>query len=538
MTPRRLAIAAACAVAALLAYAYASPYGTSNQQTYLLEPLARAFPTLYRRDWFVTQVHHYNDVFTWVTAPLYALDARGVVAFAIVQLVAMTATYLLVFGVVATVGDRARLAICVALAGLLALGGGRAMGGSYLFAGYLQPSSFAVIGWLVALLAWVRDRPLAAGLALAAGGAFHLNYVVLGIGVFGAAELACSGGRVNGRRLAALLAPSLVVLALYVPQMIASSRSDEPDLALRALVKFEFARHFDPHLVRRWMYQLAAFAVVAWSLAPAERSARLDRLLRFAIVATAACVAAVLVASIALPVTRLFACRIAPIALLASEIVALVGVVAIAGGAPAPSPRRLGVLAVALVVIVRQVFRFQPDFAPMLMVAFAGGALAAVLRRRWIVAALAGVLLALAINARRAELADPPAFDDYESGVVRWARTASAVDAVFLVPPYLGEFRLLARRAVVVDTKSPPMYMDEVVAWYRRVCAIVDANETEMATFDDADTRWDALPADRFAAIARRFDADFVLLDKARSKARLAAPIAFEDDGYVVYRAR
>jgi len=43
------------AVAAALTVAFAQPYGTLNQATYLLDPLHRAMPELFRRDWFVAE---------------------------------------------------------------------------------------------------------------------------------------------------------------------------------------------------------------------------------------------------------------------------------------------------------------------------------------------------------------------------------------------------------------------------------------------------------------------------------------------------
>jgi hypothetical protein len=124
-------------------------------------------------------------------------------------------------------------------------------------------------------------------------------------------------------------------------------------------------------------------------------------------------------------------------------------------------------------------------------------------------------------------------FGPNDPGVLHWAHAESPLDSTFLVPPYYGEFRLLARRAVVVDDKSPPMYSDELVAWYRRLCASVDA--PALKSVQEASRRWDALPADRLVAIARQFNADYVVLEKARSAARLAMPVAYEDSGAIVY---
>ncbi|HSD90780.1 MAG TPA: hypothetical protein VLB44_24815, partial [Kofleriaceae bacterium] len=151
MTPttRRVLVAAGVvAVGVAFALAYGSTFGTKNQQTYLLDVLVRAFPDLYRNDWFVTQNHHYHAAFAYVTAPLYSLDPDGACAFGVAQIVVMVATFAAIYTLVAAVTVRARLIVFIGIVGLLAVGGNRSLGGGYLYAGYLQPSTLATLGWL------------------------------------------------------------------------------------------------------------------------------------------------------------------------------------------------------------------------------------------------------------------------------------------------------------------------------------------------------------------------------------------------------
>ncbi|HEY5952573.1 MAG TPA: hypothetical protein VIV40_44040, partial [Kofleriaceae bacterium] len=68
------------AVGLLLALAFAAPYATQNQATYLLDPMARAMPELFRRDWFVTDTPPYLPVFGWLAQWLYVIDPAGPVA--------------------------------------------------------------------------------------------------------------------------------------------------------------------------------------------------------------------------------------------------------------------------------------------------------------------------------------------------------------------------------------------------------------------------------------------------------------------------
>src|SRR5207302_1884183 len=100
-----------------------------------------------------------------------------------------------------------------------------------------------------------------------------------------------------------------------------------------------------------------------------------------------------------------------------------------------------------------------------------------------------------AIETRSDELTDPPLFSAECGGpdceLFDWVARATSVDAVFLVPPYHGWFRLIARRAVVADSQSPPLVPDELVAWYRRLCDMVGA--ADVRTHELLETRWDAL---------------------------------------------
>jgi hypothetical protein len=56
-------------------------------------------------------------------------------------------------------------------------------------------------------------------------------------------------------------------------------------------------------------------------------------------------------------------------------------------------------------------------------------------------------------------------------GIERWAREHSPRDAIFVVPPFLGRFRIGAERAIVVDFKGMPFSDDAQREWYERLRA-------------------------------------------------------------------
>ena len=534
---RALVIACIVAVGVAFALAYGEGFGAKNQQTYLVDGLVRAFPDLYRADWFVTQNHHYHVAFAYLTAPLFAIDPDGAIALGIAQLVTMVATFVAIYFLIAAVTQRGRLIVFAGIVGLLALGGNRALGGSYLYAGYLQPSSFAVLGWLVAMNAWLRDRPLAAGVALAAGAAFHLNYAVLGIGMFALCELAATR-RFDARRLAMLLAPSLVVLAVFLPTLIASSRAADDQAALDVLVQFAFPGHFKPHRLRNDLASLGGWLLIALAMRPAaHRADSPARMFWFATVVMSSCIVAAVMIAIPplLTLTRLFVWRVAPIGILAAQILLFVGVREIARGErPRPTGRQLAVVLAGATAIVYNAFtRRSADYPEVITCTLLASAAAIAARREQIASVACAALCAFALWSGRVRLVSPAMFGTVELGATKWARTASPPDAVFLVPPYYGEFRLLARRAVVVDDKSPPMYMNELLAWHQRLSAAVGARS--LVSLDEGRRRYDALPADRLIEIARQFHASYVVIDRTRTNTRLPAPVAFEDISHVVF---
>ena len=511
MTTRKaLVITCVIAVGVVFALAYGNVFGTRNQLTYLLDGLVRAQPDLYHNDWFVTQNHHYHVAFAYLTAPLFALDPDGAVAFGIAQLVAMVATFAAVYGLVAAATERGRLIVFVGIVGLLALGGDHALGGTYLYAGYLQPSALATIGWLIAINAWVRDRLLIAGIALALGGVFHLNYALLG--------------------------PSLLVLIVFLPMLVASSKTSNGKLAMDVLVQFEFPGHFKPSRVRLELFSLIGWQLIAMSVITVSDRSR-DRLTWFALVTTTTVIVAAVIVQIGplLSVTRLFAWRIAPFGILAAQIQLFVATREIARRErPRPRGWQLVVLVIGAALVVYNAFTRPrepyPEVVTCLMLATA---IAIAVRRELIANVVCGALCAFALWSERDHVVAPVLFESSEPGVTKWARSETSPDAVFLIPPYYGDFRLLSRRAIVIDDKSPPMYLDELVTWYQRLCSAVDAKTLD--SLGDGWERWNKLSPERLLAVAGHFHATYVVLDKAQNLSRLAAPIAYEDELDVVY---
>lgn len=524
------------AIGFLIAHSCGYLFGVANQVTYFVAPLARAHPELYRHDWFAGTTA-YHRLFSIAAGWLFCVDDRGAVGCAIVHAAVMTVLIAGVFVTVTGATKRSAFAVFAIVAAWLTINGDRSMAGSYLWSGYLQPSLIATAGWVFALAAYARGRMWLAGLALAAGGLFHANFLVLGIGMFTLAELV-----VGGRRLIGLLVPQLVALAILAPDLVTSSRGTSPELALWILEKFHAPGHYDPWIVAHSLVLLARWVALALVVAPLAESDGARRLVAFGWIAGALCALAVPVLMVPAfaGLTRLYVWRLAPFAQLAAMVV-----IAIAAVATIEDPTRwrelprwrlfaaLG-LAAWLVCATPSAYRAFGGWVLAVSAAAIAIAIVAPNLSRWLPILVAVTSLALVLRPRWDVIRHPRiavASAGFETDdLFDWARTTTPVDAVFLTPPSLGRFRLMARRAVVVDLKSPPLVPDELVEWYRRLCVVTG----DPVLYDDpqANLLWNTAPKDVLLARAKALGADYLVLDRRAE----TTDTVYASSQYAVYR--
>jgi len=392
------------------------------------------------------------------------------------------------------------------------------------------------VGWVIALAAYVRGRPLVTGIALAAGGLFHANFLVLGIGMFAVAELIANGGKPT-RRLGWLLAPQLVALAVLGPDLLTSARGADPDLALWILERFHAPGHYHAYSVAHTLPLLVRWVVLALVVAPLAESDAARRLMTWCWCAAAICVIAVpilMVPSVA-GLTRLYVWRLAPFAQLAAMIV-----IAMAAVATIEDPSRWRDQPGWRRIAAWVVWATSSDvgaiggWAPAACAAGIAIAIVAPNLSTWLPILVAAASLAIVVRTRWPTIAHPQigvASAGFETDdLYEWARTTTPVDAVFLTPPSLSGFRLLARRAIVVDLKSPPLVPDELVEWYRRLCRVT--GEPHLHDVPQANRSWSATPKPVLLARARELGADYLVLDRRPD----TTDTVYASSQYAVYR--
>jgi hypothetical protein len=521
-------------IALLLTLAYAACYASVNQSTYLLDPMHRAMPELFHRDWFMNTLT-YMPVFGWITQWLYVLDHEGPTAFLVVQLLTNFATYAAIYWLVRTFEGGWRAFAIVA--GFLTATKGLSMGGNYLLAGYFQPSSLSTLGWIVGLAALARGRYWMCGIAVACAGALHANFLVLGIGLFGLTALTCR--ELTWRDQVKVMAPQLAVLVFFLPTLLAAAGPNEE--AVWVLTKFHAPIHYAPPRLTGWVRDVVGWQVGAYgalSLLPKTKSVRV--VWWFSLVALVVVVASALLIQYTRfeSLTQVRWSRVAPFGQLACATLIAAGLVRQVVSPQPLSPVARIAIGIALLVPLYYTRRYL-HLVVSREVIWTGAACIVISLLPWRqvarvgLGALAVVVMIYAIWMRPPDngLTTTIYATDDEIAMTSWVRTQTPVDALFLAPPDLYRFRLLARRAVIADSKSPPLRPDLLVEWHHRLCAMVRMPEAQ--SFLEVEARYPKLSPTELGDIARSFGAEYVLV---RGTAPFAYAPVFHNDEFSIYK--
>ncbi len=205
--------AAAGLAALLFGLGFGLNFGASNQNTYLLGAVRLVDPGTLARDWLATETTAYHRVFSYPAAALLSLDPSGWL-FAVVNVIFLAFGAVVVYKLIGAVwetgiADRANrtatagaappvafpgsgasrlLALVLALLPVLATRSLSAAD-STLYTLVFEPATLGVSGFLLGMYLFVRGRYLLSGVALAVGGVFHANYLILALPVFLLAHL-------------------------------------------------------------------------------------------------------------------------------------------------------------------------------------------------------------------------------------------------------------------------------------------------------------------------------------------------------------
>lgn len=491
-TPGKLRIAAKPVIiiaTVMMALRFGLNYGIGNHNTYLLHAFRICNPSLLARDWIATQAADYHPVFTYLAWLMYLVDSSGWI-FAIFNLLVLSLGGYIIYMIIQSLVEKTlalyTFLLVITMVGLTST---LSLSGSYIFSQTFQPSTVAAVGYLAALVFYFRSRYLVSGLCLAVGGLFHANFLVLAFPLFGLAHLILGRQRLLSR-LSLQLAPSLLSALPLIPLILAATTSAGAEEARRIYQQIHAPQHYLP---MTFLSQFIPFG--CWQLMALLTGKRFfkhkpagPRLVAIWISLNGiVAIGTLLTTVVFLPVvSQIYVWRLVPFAnLLAWIVTAAAAVDYLSGRSPNISAKKTVLLVIAGGLLIhgivdnsyseyRKLYIAMP-VAVLLLVSLRNPVSYILKSIRWPLPITMTAVLALWLLCSIRPLSDLRShssllrgFSTDESDLYRWAQTTS-LQSVFLIPPDLQNFRLHARRAIIVDLKSPPIIPDELLAWYRRL---------------------------------------------------------------------
>jgi Domain of unknown function (DUF6798) len=497
-------------MAATFALSYGLRYGVHNQHTYLLRAVRRADPGLFARDWLVARTTDYHPGWSVLAGGLMA-TGHGPWLLAAGNALVLCAAALLVYTIARSLAGARAIPVLALVLGYTVFEAQHEVVGSVavsaLFTNYLVPANLGSLGLLAAVALHLRGRHLLAGLAAAAGGFFHANYLVLAPPVLLAVHLLAPRAPGWWRSAAASVGPSVAVLLVRLPELLAMSADPQAAAGRAVFMAVRSPHHYLPLSFLRdfapfYAWQLAGLVALRLWAPPLEIAfLRLRALMTALFLAITG--ATLLTTVVTVPfVAQLYVWRLAPLAVLLAQTACACWLVR-----PEAWTRVAGRLPRA------------PSLAPT-----AAAAVGAVLLAIGAGRGLPG--LAAEARALRLPLAD-------DEKLYGWART-TARDALFAVPPDAHAFRLAAERAIVVDWKSTPVRPGEVLEWYRRLLLV--SGRPIVRNLDEAANGYRTMGPRRIARLRSELGVDFVVLRQPFPRGRLPEyRVAFADRRFIAF---
>jgi hypothetical protein len=566
-------------------------FGESNQSVYLLGGMKDAYPTLWTNDWLVSQTTFFHSTFATLTGLLVragVLEAGCLVGYLALVFLAHVAWLRMVLRLGGT-----QVTYLVSLLLFYVSGRGLAPGACDLFQdGSFQPSTIAAVAMLWGMYFRVGGRLFPSATCLGVAGLFHVNFAVMGVGLWCALtawhgldvarsrrsarlQQAAPARDVHGHSASSVrnhLAGLGLIVLLSLPSIIPSAlRPHVPGKSLPLseyvdlFVRLRAPHHFDPlswplstWVSFLWPIPLAILAVRRGTDTPARREASRLFVITLGVVGVSIVGAGIWYVSETW--IQMFFYRFAIYPKLLSCIGAAwwagkwtfaarrqprLATVVVAGGAIALALVILNTITVLPLDALRESTRGTRALVFLCGMVGICGCVSAIGDRRLSVPVYAACLLTVA--AQLVASSRWLAYDGWMSpreadylAMCQWARDPNhtPTDAVFVVPPSEEAFRLQAQRAIVVNFKGLPPFSEQLPEWRDRledVLAVNDLRELPRgmsAAGEAMRSRYESLPTGHLVQVARRYGARFVVLSRSHAVDRQA--VVYENQSFKV----
>lgn len=556
-------------------------FGGSNQTGYFLGAFRLLEPGMFDKDWYAAETANYHPIFTYL-GWLLMLPSRAGWGVALAQVVAVSwgalGLYALCRSLWAEWGRRLepRLTTTHALATWLLLMAvlfetdTASVAVSYVFDGYMQPSTLGGLFFLLAIPPLTEGKWLRSGVFLGLSGAFHANYLLLGIGAFGLCHLYLGldprGREGLVRRLVQQVGPAMIPFAILAPMVLETAGSPDAPRAQEILFMIRSPHHYNPRSFEKAFIPFAAWHAIGFGVGSVllrkagERGRRLGAL--FLSIASIVWVGTVLTTVVYVPkAAQLFVWRLAPFLEIAAQLLVAATIVHLLVRPAHARQIGAGGWIVTLVgAAVLAITKIKRDAIPITGTMLVAAALCVGL---WMFAMTAfrlvprlqrfdgvarrvatGLSLLVAIGSVAAtgipelrELEKRSSLLRGRSGpeeeLYAWIREHTPRDAVFLTPPEMERFRLGSERAIVVDHKSSTILPGEVVSWYQRLGDV--SGRPQWRSRKELAQGYAAIDRARIDALRPRYGFDYAVVDASKASS-LQGELVYRNGRYGVVR--
>ena len=495
-------------------------FGESNHAVYLVDAIRQLDPSLLRNDWWANSTLQYHFAFNAMTAALLrarVLEPAFLLGYLLLAVLLHLAWRRLTLALGGTNGT---YLVSVVLFYVLAGGVGLGMY-HFLQDSAFLPSNISNVAMLWAVCFWITGRPASAGVCLGVAGLFHINHALAGIGLWAGAAF-FEGRRTLSRSwwvgTVALLAGSAAQIVPAMSVVLSRSGKLPTEEFVDLFVRLRHPHHFDPSAWHwgiwvTFLVPIPLAIIAAQKPAPPEYADARRRAAALFKLYAAMIVVALLSAGFWFAGETFVQLNLYRFSIYL-KLLSCVGLAWLLWDTR-PRRRPYVVGALALVAVAAGA------------VAVSSGLLAAPTMRRPLGLKLTGLE------------GDDAAY----LRLAAWARENTPADAVFLVPPDEESFRVHAWRAIVVNFKGVPQLSAELPEWRDRLQAVLGLDTPGLLhlpqplgrTLRAIRERYDGLPAEHHATVARKYGARYVVLSRRVDLAGATVVYTDTTGSYLLY---
>ena len=542
-------------------------YGSSNQNTYLIDGLIQLDDNFLKFDWFARETVHYHDSFSYIiklVANFSSLDL-GLIA---IELTLRILFLVFVFKIVCLLIQEHRITAFILLLIIITIGQTQSVAFSYIFMPYLQPSSFGSVFTTIALFYFLKEKYLISGLMIGIGGFMHVNFLILGFVFFGFAHVLMGRNHIV-KRFALQFLPMFLALIPKLSFLLGMASAENAQLSREIFQNIRSPHHYLPAT-----FLLDFVPFLAWhclglaclKLINIEQDTYVRLRSLYLSFITVIIIATLLTTIVFIPtVSQLFFWRMAPFSILLAQIILVVSVVNYAFEAkmneikPVYNWTALATVAFLCIALVTFTYLFidtwyflhsisMSDLTRLLLISFAILMFALLLRnQQWHklikpfqsekilkFAAICFLGIALIATSKRTYLISTLINDfpgNGERELYEWAMSTNQ-NSIFLVPPDLQNFRMHGERAVVADWKSTPVDPEGLLEWYRRIGNISGIEDVK--SIEDAMDGYAQMNNDRLNFLQSNYRADYVVFYKNKHENLNVSDYSYSNGKFVV----